>query len=415
MERKVIVGIAVAGLVALGAGSGFEATAASTAKASGRAVAVVRTPDYESSEMRLIERQYVDGVAYRLDDGAAVLLSATPMDACTRLAVLLRGSTDFSAFTSAAAPALAVVRNAEYPQGNVLFVEQGSTTYLSQSIPSLQTEGERFIAKGKEMLYGTEGKPSLEFDIDLPYSSTGGFAAVAADGGPEAAWLRGLAKQAAGDAEAVVAATFQENEEDWNSYAGRSTWFDVLSNWGQFSVVAAASEADCATLVVRTPGFSGGWQQALIRARGPADQRKVYAAESSDDHGGDDSYFVGRVEHPTLGTFPIVDARARAVADVGTEIIFSDKPIGDAGWEQLVTKQRAVRALASVSFGDSYMLSTIEFAGPGTAVDSVPAGSISNAHIDNTSIAGLIRQGGDDGRQVVANFRLALPTATASP
>ncbi len=413
MNKRILLGLAVAWLSACGGGgTGEPAAGAPSAppKPTAKAEAVVRTPDYESGEMKLIERRYVDGVAFRIPDGAAVLFSANPMDACTRLAVLAREGSDFGAFASAEAPALAVVRNAEYPQGSVHYLEQGSTTYLSQAIPSLQFEGDRIVAKGQETHYGTDaGKPSLEFDVDLPYASIKDFDTLTADAGPEAAWLRGLAKQAVADgAEAVVAATFLENESDWTSYSARSTWFDVLANWNDFSVIAAAGDADCATLVVQAPGFSGGWRKAVIRARGPADQRKVFAAESSDSQGDEGSYFVGRVEHPTLGAFPIMDARADNVPDVGTVLIFSDKPIGDQAWEQLVQAQRAVRATAGASFGTNYMLGSLEFAGPGVAAETVPAETISNAYIDETSISGLIKQGGEGAPRLVANYRLAL-------
>lgn len=413
MGKRILLGLAVAWLSACGGGgTGEPAAGAPSAppKPTAKAEAVVRTPDFESGEMKLIERRYVDGVAFRIPEGAAVLLSPTPMDACTRLAVLARDSADFSAFATADAPALAVVRNAEYPQGSVHYLEQGSTTFLSQAIPSLHFEGERFVAKGQETHYGTDaGKPSLEFDVDLPYASIKDFDALAADAGPEAAWLRGLAKQAVVDgAEAVVAATFLENEEDWTSYSARSTWFDVLANWTDLNVIAAGGDADCATLVVQAPGFSGGWRKAILRARGPADQRKVYAAESSDDYAGEGTYFVGRVEHPTLGAFPIMDARAENLPDLGTVLIFSDKPIGEQTWEQLVQAQRVVRATTSASFGTNYMLGSLEFAGPGVAAETVPAETISNAYVDETSISGLIKQGGEGAPRIVANYRLAL-------
>ncbi len=415
MRKQILVGLSIALLAGCGGGgdSGKDAAAPSGQPAS-RAEAVVRTPDYDGDGLKMVERRYVDGLALRTADAQAVLFSAAPMDACTRLAVLVRGSVDFRPFGSAQAPALAAIRNEEYPQGSMQFFESGSTTYLSQSLGSLQTVGDRFVAKGQETYYGTtESEPSLSYDIDLPFASMAEVDASAADAGPEAAWLRDLVQQADADPEAVVTATFFDNEDDWNRYSARATWFDVLANWDDFSVIAAASGPDCATLVVQAPGFSGGWRKAVIRARGAADQRKVFAAESSDEQGGEGSYVVGRVEHPTLGAFPIVHGRAENVPDVGSVIIFSDRPIGDASWEQLVQKQRAVRGVASVSFGNSYMLGSIEFAGPGVAAETVPAGMMSNAYIDETTISGLIRQGEAGQPRVIANFQLALGAAPA--
>jgi hypothetical protein len=344
------------------------------------------------------------------------LLTAQPVDACLRLAVLARGSADFGAFASSEAPALVVVRNEEYPQGSVQLVATGSTTYLNQAVASLQTDGDRLVAKGEEEGHaGTLNKPSLEYDINLAFASMAEFDPVAADAGPEAAWLRGLLQQADADAEATVAATFLEDESDYSSYSSRATWFDVLANWESFNVIAAASGPDCATLVLQTPGFSGGWSKVVLRARGAGDQRKVHAAESSEDQGSEGNYVVGRVEHPALGAFPIVDARAENIEGVGTVIVFSDRPIGEATWEQLIQRQRAARAVAGITFGDGYILSTLEFAGPGVAVASVPAEQISNASLDETAIGGLIKPSAPGQPSIVANFRLPLRTSSATP
>jgi len=409
MNRHLLLALMV---VALSGCGDSEESVAESAAPTARATALVRTADFSGSEMKMVERRYVDGVALRTSDSAAVLLSATPMDACTRLAVLVRGSTDFGPFASAEAPALALVRNEEYPQGSVHFLEQGSTTYLSQTLPSLQADGDRFIAKGVE----TEYAPThLEYDVDLPYASMAEFDPLVADAGPEAGWLRALVEQADADTEAVVAATFFENEADWNSYSARSSWFDVLGNWDNFNVIAAASGAECATLVVQMPGFSGGSRKAVIRARGPADQRKVFAAETSDDNAEEGSYVVGRVEHPTFGAFPIMAARAEEVADLGTVVIFSERPLGDASWEQLAQTQRVVRAVAGSSFGNNYMFGSLEFAGPGKAAETIPAQTISNAYIDETSIAGLVKQGEAGEPRIVVNFRAALKASAATP
>lgn len=422
MCRRILLGLSFGALTACGGGAepgaDTAAPAAEPAKPVSRAEAVVRTPDYDSTDMKLIERRYVDGVALRTGDGPAALLTATPIDACTRLAVLARGSADFSTFATAETPALVIVRNEEYPQGSAQLIEPGSSLYLAEAIPTLQTDGDRLVAKGQEAGHQPfADKPSLEYDVDLPYASMAEFDPLAADAGPEAAWLRGLAQQADadGDAEALVTATFFEDESDWNSYSSRATWFDVLSNWDNFSVIAAAGGPDCATLVVQAPGFAGGSSKAVVRARGAGDQRKVFAAESSEDYGSEGNYVVGRVEHPTLGAFPIMDARAETVPDTGIVVIFSDRPIGGATWEQLVQKQRAVRAVAGVSYGTSFSLSNLEFAGPGVAAETVGAESVTNAHLDETTIAGLIKQGEPGEPSIVANFQLPLKAPAPTP
>lgn len=420
MRKRILWGLSFGVLAACGGGTEPAATAAPAAepaKPVSRAEAVVRQPDYDSSEMKLVERRYVDGIALQTSEGPAALLTTTAMDACTRLAVLARGSADFGVFAGDGTPALVVVRNEEYPQGSVQLVEPGVTTFLATAIPTLQADGDRLVAKGQEA--GNEpfsDKPSLEYDVDLAYASMAGHDPLAADAGPEAAWLRGLARQADADVEATVAATFIEDEDDWNNYGSRSTWFDLLSSWEDFSVVAAASEADCATLVVQAPGFAGGARRAIVRARGAGEQRKVFAAESSEDYGSEGNYFVGRVEHPTLGDFPILDARADATPDGGALVVFSDKPIGDAPWEQLVQSQRAVRAVAHSRYETIYMLGGLEFGGPGMAAQAVEAGTITNAYIDDSAIAGLINQGNPGEPRIVVNFHLPLAApADAAP
>jgi hypothetical protein len=417
MRKWLVLGMSFCALSACGGGAepGSD-TSVPAAKSGSTAMAVVRTPDYDSGELKQIERRFVDGVALRTDDGPVALLTADPIDACTRLAVLARGSTDLRAFAITGAPVLMVVRNEEYTQGSVQLIEPHSSLYLAEAVPKLQADGDRLVAKGQEPGYEPfADKPSLEYDIDLAYASMAEFDPLAADAGPEAQWLRGLVQQAGADTEATVTATFFEDENDWYSYSSRATWFDVLSSWNDLNVIAAASGPDCVTLVVQSPGFAGGSRKAIVRARGAGDQRKVFAAESSDDYGSEVKYVVGRVEHQALGAFPILDARAEGVADTGTVVIFSDGPIGEATWEQLVQKQRAVRAVTTDGFSNIYMLRTLEFAGPGVAAETVAARNIANAYIDETKIAGLIKQGEAGEPRIVVNYRLPLKAPASAP
>ncbi len=418
MFKRILLTLSLGVLTACSGSSepGADTATAAPAKPASGVEAVVRTPDYDDDGLKLVERRYVDGIAMRTADGPAALLTLAPIDACTRLTVLSRGSADFGAFGTDDAPALVIVHNEEYPQGSVQLVARGSRTYLSQAIASLQTDGDRLVAKGVEEGYAphTE-KPSLEFDVDLAYASMAEFDPLAADAGTEAAWLRGLVQQAKADVEATIAATFVEDESDWNRYSSRSTWFDVLANWQDFNVIAAASGPDCATLVLQSPGFSGGWRKALLRVRGTGDQRLVHAAESSENYGDEGNYVVGRVEHPSYGAFPIIDARAENIPGTGTVIIFSERAIGETPWEELVQKQRAARAVASVTFGTGYMLSSLEFGGPGMPVETVAADQISNASLDETSIGGLIKQSAPGQPSIVANFRLPLKGSEAAP
>ncbi len=420
MRKSILLALSFGALAACSGGddSGAvtAAVAAAPAKPASGVEATVRSLDYVDTGMKLVEHHYVDGMALKTPDGPAALLTTTPLDACTRLAVLARGSADLGSFATAEVPALLIVRNEEYPQGSVQLVAPGQTTYLSQPMPSLQTDGDRLVAKGQEEgSESTLNKPKLEYAVDLAYASMADFDPLAADAGPEAAWLRGLVQQAEPDAEATVTATFFEDENDYSSYSSRSTWFDVLSNWEDFNVTAAASGPDCATLVVQAPGFSGGSRKALLRARGAGDQRKVHAAESSEDYGNEGNYLVGRVEHPKFGAFPIIDARAENIEGIGLVITFSDNKIGDATWEELLKTQRAARAVAGTSFGSSYMLSMLEFGGPGLAIESVPADQISNAFLDETTIGGLIKQSAPGQPSIVANFMMPLKAAAATP
>jgi hypothetical protein len=424
MRKWILLGTSFCALSACGGGAepGSD-TSVPAAKSGSTATAVVRIADNFSVEWKQIEWHFVDGIALRTDDGPVALLTTDPIDACTRLAALARGSTDLRAFANAGAPVLIVVRNERYPQGSVQLIEPLSSMYLSsmylmEAIPTLQTDGDRLVAKGQEP--GDEpfaDKPSLEYDINLAYASMAEFDPLAADAGPEAQWLRGLVQQARAGTEADVTATFfvDEDEDEWDSYSSRTTWFSVLKNWKDFNVIAAASGPDCATLVLQSPGFVGGSRKAIVRARGAGDQRKVFAAETSEDHGSEGNYVVGRVEHQALGAFPILDARAEGVADTGTVVIFSDGPIGEATWEQLVQKQRAVRAVTTDGFSNIYMLRTLEFAGPGVAAETVAARNIANAYIDETKIAGLIKQGEAGEPRIVANYRLPLKAPASAP
>jgi len=394
---------------------GAAAPAADKASRAPHAEAVARTVDYSSDTLETVERRYTDGVALRVGDERVAVLSLAPLDACTRLAVLARGDSGFGAFASEASPVLVLVRNTEYPQGSVQLVQPGVSVTLANEIVGLETGSQRFVARGEQAGYDPSEPPLVTYDVDLPYAGMDAFDPVAADASPEAAWLRAKAAEADADAEGAVAGSFLENEDDWNSYGSRMAWHDVLVNWDDFSVAAVASGPDCATLLVRAPGFAGGARVALLRASGAGDARKVFFAESRDEHDDGGRFVVGRVEHPAMGSFPIVDARAEWSDGSGPVAIFSERPIGTASWEELVKTQRAVRAVASSPVGDGYMLRSLEFAGPGVDVQSVAADTISNAYRDEASMAGLIRQGEAGQPRLVANFRLPLEPRAATP
>jgi hypothetical protein len=407
VRELILIGISLGMLAACG--SGAESTSATLVLSkAGRAEALVRSVDYGSGEMKHVDLRFVDGVALQTSDGPAALLTTSPMDACLRLAGLARTDGRFHVLSHAGSPVLVISRNERYPQGSVQLIERGLTMHVADGLPTLQTDGKRLVAKGR-LDDPNPMTEALEYNVDLAFASLAAFDPLEADAGAEAQWLRGLMQSTRADAEAMATATFLEYEDDPNyDFRGsRATWSNLLQ-WPNFNVVAATSGPDCLTLVMQAPGHVVGSRKAIVRAVGAGDDRKVFAAETSEDRAIDVSYFVGRIEHPSLGAFPIVDARAETDANGRGVLIFSDGAIGEATWEQLVQKQRAVRAQAGDRFGTNYMLRTMEFAGPGMDAETIRAKNITNANISRVSIAGLINQGEAGEPRIVANFRLPL-------
>lgn len=380
-----------------------------------RVAAVARSQDWKTD--KLIERHYVDGVAVRAAEGTVALLSPAPVDECLRLAVVAKNSVHVDAFASAEQPLLSIVRNDEYPDGSVQLIEPGTTTFLAEAVPSLQAGGDRLVAKGRTdpgSLGSGHDEPSLEYDVDVAFVSMDAYDPLAADSGAEAAWLRKLAAVPDDEREAAIGASFLLNEDDWSSASSRYVWADILGSWEGVSVIAAASGPDCATLVLRAAGFGGGARRAIVRAVGAGDERRVFAVETVDEHHEDGSYVVGRVEHPALGAFPILYARA-AVADSGPVIVFSDRPLGKASWEELVTRQRVLRAVVTMTFGDSFNFSSYEIAGPGSEPVKLEAATITNAYLDEDTISALIEQGEAGQARVAINFQLPLSGVAVGP
>lgn len=179
-------------------------------------------------------------------------------------------------------------------------------------------------------------------------------------------------------------------------------------------MIGAASGPDCATLVLRAAAFGGGARRAIVRAVGAGDERKVVAVETDDEYHEDGSYVVGRVEHPAFGAFPILYARA-AAADSGPVVVFGDRPLGEATWEELVTRQRVLRAVVTVTYGDSFSFGSYEIAGPGSEPATLGAASIINAYLDADTISALIEQGEAGEARITINFQLPLSGVAVGP
>jgi hypothetical protein len=418
--RVVTVGIVVLVGACGGGGSGGETVAASAPAEQGpHAHAVTRQFSIEVGKLVVDEKTFSDGLAMRLEDGAGAILTEAPLSACAKLAAVAHGSLGFDATTFGDKPALVLVRNQEHPQGAILLIEKYSTTTLEEAFPSLVTEGDTLIAAGDvgdagwgsidATKYGGEKSPHVRLDVKLPYASLDSADPLAADASAEAKWLRESQTRAAGDIQAAVDASIEVDTEDYSGSVTSSAWFDVLANWKDFSVVALATDKDCATMVVRQPGFVGGYQQAIIRIRTVDGVRKVIAADTKSMDSIEGDYAFGRVEQSKLGGFPILHGRAAREEGVGLVVYLSDKPIAVEPFETLAGKQHMLRAVASSAYGNQYSFSYYELGGPGIPVEQIDAGSsTSNPSLDEKEIAGLIKLGEGDGPRIAVNFRLAL-------
>jgi len=377
--------------------------------------AVARMQDWDSG--KVVERRYVDGVAIRATEGTVALLTPAPVDDCQRLAVVMKNSIHVDSFASEEQPVLAIVRSDEYPEGSVQLIEPYSTTYLAETVPGLEDAGDRMVAKGQTdpgSLSSDSDEPSLEYDVDLGFVSRDDYDPLVADSGAEAAWLRKLAAVPEADREAVVEASFLLDEDDYDSTSSRYTWAEILGDWEGVSVIAAASGPECATLVLRAPAFAGGARRAIVKAVGAGDARKVVAVETEDEYPEDGGYVVGRVEHPAFGAFPILYARAMA-SDSGPVVLFSDRPLGEAPWEELVARQRVLRTVVTQTYGDSFNFGSYEVAGPGAEPATLEAATLTNAYLDADNISALIKQGEAGGARVVINFQLPLSGVPVGP
>jgi len=399
--RTIVVAGALAAGLAGGAGPGD------------RVAAVAWTQDWDTGNA--VERRYVDGVAIRAAEGTVALLTPAPVDECLRLAVVAKNSIYVDAFASAEQPALAIVRSDEYPEGSVQLIEPGATTYLAETVPTLQDGADRLVAKGRaDSGGGGHDGPDLEYDVDLAFVSMDAYDPLAADSGAEAAWLRKLAAVPDGEREAAVDASFLLDEEDYDSTSSRYSWAEILGSWENVSVIAAASGPACATLVLRAPAFAGGARRATVKVVGAGDERKVVAVETAEEYAEDGGYVVGRVEHPAFGAFPILYARA-AVADSGPVVLFSDRPLGEAAWEELVTRQRVLRAVVTLTYGDSFSFGSYELAGPGAEPVRLDVANLTNAYLDAEAISALIEQGDAGGARLAINFQLPLSGVPVGP
>lgn len=406
-----------------GTGSaGESAAAAPPAKQGPHAMAVTKHFSVEMDKLIVEEKSYVDGVAMRFKDAAAVALTEAPISACAKLAVVANSRTELQTTALGDKPVLMLVRNEEHPQGAILLVEPFSTTTLEDAFPALVTAGDALIAKADvgdagwgsidATKYGGAKAPHVRLDVNLPYSVRSDADAVAADASAEAKWLRELQAKAANDTQAVVDASIQVDAEDYRSSMSGSRWFDVLANWSDFSVISLATDKGCATMVLRAPGFAGGYREAIIQTQMVGQERKVISAQTEDMDSVEGDYFVGRIEHPKLGAFPVIDARAFSQEGIGLVVYFSDKPITDEPFEAQVTRQRMLRAVSSFQSGGQYSFSSYDFGGPGVPLEQIAANnSTSNAFFDEKEIRGLIKFGEGEGPHIAVNFSLALKKA----
>lgn len=372
----------------------------------------------DNAKLEIARNAYVDGIAFRASETALAALTRKPLSSCSRLAILARNSSEVGWLANEMGPLLVVQRNAEHPDGVALEVEDGVTTTLADAVPMLVTEGNTLSIKtalgdaGFGMIkaedYGAKGEAKLTLDVRLPYSSMASYDALSADASADAQWLRDMVEKAKADTQAVVDASVKVDETDYRSGLSANRWFDILANFGDLSVVANASEADCATLVVRAPGFVGGWREAIIETRGSGAARKVVSADTTEDYMSEGEYVFGRVENATLGRFPLLFGRARDDGKGGIEACFSDKKIGAEPMATLATTQRIVCGRPGAFY-------ELTLAGPGVPAFTLPAGSnpVSNESMDAEFVAGLLRVGETGADRVVVNYRLSnLPPAT---
>jgi len=423
-NRIVSAGV-LAFLCACGQSSVGKEVATAQGKAASKApqpLAVTKQFNVEMDKLIAEESTYVDGFALRLKDGGAgAVLTEAPLSACARLAISARGNLEFNATTYGDKPTLLLIRNDEHPNGAILKLEPYVTTTLEDALPALVTDGDNLMAKGDvgdagwgsidPTKYGSEKAPHVRLNVKLPYASLAKVDALAADASAEAAWLRDLQKKAAADTQAVVDGSIQVNEEDSSSYSTTSSWFEILGNWGDVNVVALATDTNCATMVLRTPGFAGGYREAIVETRLIDNVRKVIAAQTESMDSVEGSYVIGRIEHAALGAFPLLHARAAREEGVGLVVYFSDKPFGAEPFETLVARQRMLRAVSGMEYSGQYSFSHYDLGGPGVPVEQVDAGnSTTNPSVDEKEIAGLIKLGdaGVESPHIAVNYRLPL-------
>jgi hypothetical protein len=86
-----------------------------------------------------------------------------------------------------------------------------------------------------------------------------------------------------------------------------------------------------------------------------------------------------------------------------------------ATWEELVTRQRVLRAVVTMTYGDSFSFSSYEIAGPGSEPATLEAASIINAYLDADVIAALIEQGEAGEARIAINFQLPLSGVAIGP
>jgi hypothetical protein len=366
---------------------------------------------FADGEMKAVRANYVSGLAFRAENTALAVLTTQPLSACDRLGLLARASSNLD-WIARTRGALLVLERAEGAEPAAKIVEPYVSTTLVDPLPSLVTDGNTLSLSGSfgsvdsgPMMGEKKTEAALVANVRLPYATLAEFDATKADTSASAVWLRAQMAKAKDDAEAVVEATIAPpDESDPMSGVNRGAWFNVLANYADINVIAEASEADCATLVIRAPGFSGGYSEALIETRGTGEARKVTAVNTTDAYGDGEPYLIGRVDHHKLGAFPLLHSRVTANAGGGPELCFSDLPIGAGSLEQVGAKQRAV----CLSAGSYY---SARLAGPGVPLfeQSSMESPIANEQFDEQYVGGLYRTGTAGVDRIVLNFRVALP------
>lgn len=283
-------------LAACGGGSD-EAKAAPAAAPSGpHATALTRKFSVMMDKLEVDEHRYVDGIAIKVPGGAAALLSATPLDACTKLAVGARAEPDYAALGADGKPSLVIVKDEEHPNGAALATQPYMTETLEEELPGLAVDGARFVFKADvgdagwgqidATKYGAKNSAHVSVDIDLPYATMPA-ADPAADAGEEGKWVRDLiaaaAKSSQSDIEEtqrVVDASLAVPEGDFSS---AREWFDVVVNWKEPKVAAIARDTDCATLVIGAVSFTDKPVQAIVHTRTVDGQRKAVSVVTMGD------------------------------------------------------------------------------------------------------------------------------------